>query len=281
MSFQAKFECNSSNHFSYDTAKIEASGSTLRLLDLGAGTYTTTNPYIECMFRFSMTFISGFAATKSTPATTEIKYQILVNQRAIYFNTTSGLWQYAANLDGVPLYTEANTEAQISANLPAIWADLGFAVNDSLWLGLRIFLHSDDGLARPTITDITFSGSMQYLSPATISECLITAYASDLLGDAYSYDSTKPMTLQVKNERAFMHGSKLIRPFTKTATFNSSGVAQLSVIETETPGEYLDFSIVYYEGPSKKQIRFNPAYVPNSATKTLNQIAQVRLSDAG
>lgn len=275
MSFSSVMTFDTSGELSFDSTLAEVSGGLVRLLDLGGATYSTANPTVETQHQLMATSLSSFAHSASIGAGTQIKYQLLVNGTAYYYNSSTSLWTAATGAN----YTEANTQSEVNSNLATLLSQL--SITQSFYLKVRVFLHSDAGSARPTLTSVTWGYGMSYLSPPTISECSITAYLSDLLGDAYSYDSTKPVTLHVSNHRAFMHGSKLIRPFTKTAAFNSSGVATISIIETETIAEYLEFFITYYEANALRRIRFNNAYVPNTPTRTLNQVTTVTTVDWG
>lgn len=106
-----------------------------------------------------------------------------------------------------------------------------------------------------------------------ITLCTITASLHDLVDAAVA--ASLEAKLYVKAPRGFMHGSTAIGPFEKSIAF-TSGSASLPVIETETPGEKLTFYITYKEGKATRVINFLPAIVPNTATKNLSEITQVR-----
>lgn len=86
-------------------------------------------------------------------------------------------------------------------------------------------------------------------------------------------------TLHIKNERSFVHGVKVIGPFELVATFNDSGVATVSCIETTTPSEALTIFITLLEGTSTKVINFRPAIIPNTASADLTSISTVSPGD--
>lgn len=106
-----------------------------------------------------------------------------------------------------------------------------------------------------------------------ITLCTISATLKDLTDVAAS--SSLEAKLYVKAPRGFMHGTTLIGPFEKSASF-SSGSVSLQVIETTTPGEKLEFFVTLKEGKSTRVIHFLPAMVPNEASKNLSEITQVR-----
>ena len=153
------------------------------------------------------------------------------------------------------------------------------SISGSFYLRVRVFLHSN-GSARPALTSFGISYRLDYNDQDALSECLVTCYVKDLLGD-FTYDSAYPITLYVKNDRAFMHGNNLIQPFTKSVNFDSDGYAQISLIETESVAEQVQFFVTYFEGLYKKTIRFLPAEIPNIATANLNEISQVSEIDVG
>lgn len=114
-----------------------------------------------------------------------------------------------------------------------------------------------------------------------INECTITAYLMNLEGDVPTIDLSNPPKLLISNDRSFQHGNNVIAPFTKEAAFNASGVATISIIETETVGEELEFVITIPVGKGSRSIFFETAIVPDEAARDLDQITVVRQSDFG
>ena len=115
----------------------------------------------------------------------------------------------------------------------------------------------------------------------SISECAITAYLKDILGDNFTVDPTNPPKLHVSNSRGFMHGNNLIVPNTKSVAFNASAEATISVIETASVGEKMQFNITIPDGRSIRNVMYEPAVIPNEATKDLNEIAKAKSFDYG
>jgi hypothetical protein len=272
--FQGKFQYDTAAHFTFDATKVEVSGSTVRLKDLGGATYAITNPTVTSQFRVPFTTITAFAHTASTPAGSQIKYCLRIDQVDYWYNSTSAAWEES---DGT--YSQANTQSEISAALTTLVADLSLSGNH--WVTVKAFLHSDAGTARPTLTDVTVTATQVDGAADEIDECLISAYLTDLFGADYVHDPDFPVRLNVKNHRPFFHGNRLVRPFLKSVAFNSSGYAEISIIETESIGENLEFFITYYEGPSLKQVLLTRNQVPNQATASLSEIAVVQSDDVG
>lgn len=272
--FQGKFQYDTTAHFTFDATKVEVSGSTVRLKDLGGATYSTSNPTVTSQFRIPFTTITAFAHTASTPAGSEVKYTLRIDGTDYWYNASDATWEESAGT-----YAQSNTQAEISAALATLVSDLSLSGNH--WLTVKAFLHSDAGSARPTITDVTVTASHTEEAADAINECLISAYLTDLFGADYVHDPDFPVRLNVKNHRPFFHGNSLVRPFLKSVDFDSSGYAEISIVETETVGENLDFFITYYEGPTLKQVPLTRNQVPNQATASLSEIAIVRSDDVG
>ena len=274
MSFTTKFTFDDATHFTFDSDLIEVSGGTIRLLDLGGATYSTANPSVTTQFRFMATDFNSFAETTSVSGSDAVKYILKINGVNYWYNATSTDWEES---DGT--YSQSNTGSVINTNATTLKADIG--LTGFFYVDVTAFLHSDDGSTRPTLTDLTVGTDFVELSPTAISECVVTAYLRDLLGDVPTLTASQPATLYVKNNRTFMHGETLVVPFTKSAAFNSSGVASLSVIETATPGEKVEWGVSYFDGNSRKFVYFEPAEIPNEASAALSSIASVRTNDVG
>lgn len=272
MSLQTVITYNAANELSFDTLKVEVSGGLVRLKDLGGATYATDNPTVETQSRLLATVLSSFAHTASQPAGSNVKYQLIIGNTPYYFNTLTSLWAEATGA----VYAQSNTQTEINANLGTLFS--GLSIVQSIFVRVRIFLNSN-GTALPSVTSNTWGYSMLYLSPAAIAECEISCNLADLLGADYIPPADKPVTLYVKNDRSFMHGSKLILPFTKKVVFDSDGHAAISIIETETVAEFLEFFILYYENNTLRTIRFVEAQVPNAPSRTLDQISRVLTVD--
>lgn len=272
MSLQTVITYNAANELSFDPLKVEVSGGLVRLKDLGGATYATDNPTVETQSRLLATSLASFAHTASQPAGATVKYQLIIGNTPYYFNTLTSLWAEATGAN----YSESNTQTEINANLGTLFS--GLSIVQSIFVRVRIFLNSN-GTALPSVTSNTWGYSMLYLSPAAIAECEISCNLADLLGADYIPPADKPVTLYVKNDRSFMHGSKLILPFTQKVEFDSDGYAAISIIETESVAEFLEFFILYYENNTLRTIRFVEAEVPNAPSRTLDQITRVLAVD--
>lgn len=272
MSFLSQTLYDAAAHFSFDSTLVEVSAGVIRLKDLGGAVYSTANPAIDTQHQIQVSALSGMTESKSVAGSDQVKYQLLVNGIARYFDTGASSWKTS---DGS--YAQSNTAAEINSNASTLAS--GLSLSAPFYLRLRALLHSNDGTTRPSLTSTTLTYTNVYGAPVAIAECLIYGYLSDLLGDLPAYDATKPVTFWVKNSHSFFHGSKFIRPTGKSAAFNSNGYMELSVIETETPGEFMEFSLTYYEGNHLKSVKLVNAIVPNQPTLPLSQITVTKDTD--
>lgn len=275
MAFQTVLDYVNANSFDYDGALIEISGGSIRLKDLGGATYSTANPSITTQHRTMAINFEGYSQTATIPALTQIKFCAVVNDINYWYNSSNARWEVS---DGT--YAQSNTGAELNTHGPAMFVDIGILVI-AAYMRLKVFLHSDNGTARPTLTQSTISFLFENETPTLISECVLTAYLGDLLGDVPTYDSTKPTTLYVACDRGFFHGNKFIFPFTKTVDFDIDGIATMSLIETETPGVKLSFAISYFDGNSRKMTKLFSAMVPNTAAAALDTVTVPRYVDYG
>lgn len=264
---------NSASELSFDTALVEVSGSVVRLKDLGGATYSTAQPPVRTQHRVLASSISGLSATLSEPALTSVKWQITIDGVAYYWSGDTLLWTQATSSAGGVSFSETSSLSELSTNLGTLLSEL--AITGSFALGFIVFLKSNNGTARPSVTSITVTYALTYLAGSSISECAISGNVINLLGDAYNPGSSTPAKLCIKNGRSFMHGNKLVLPFEKTATVGSDGTFSIQVIETETVAEKLEIYLQYYENSSLRVIRFIPAMIPNSPTRTLDQVSDV------
>lgn len=272
MGFAIDIDFGTSSQLSFDTTLVEVSGGQVRLKDLGGTTYSTANPSVEMQHQLQVSNVTAFDELSNVSGSDLVKYQLLINGSAYWFS--AGTWQAA---DGT--YAEANTRDEIDTNLGTLVTDL--SIGQPFYFNFRVFLHSASGSTRPRLTTVAVHYTHVYQTAGTLSECLLYAYLSDLLADAYTYDSTKPVTFVVACSRAFFHGNRLIRPFAKSAAFDSNGYMSLSVIETATPGVALEFYLTYYEGNSKKSVKLFNAQVPNASSRAVSEVTSVRDQDAG
>lgn len=268
MSYDTNLSYDDAASFNFDPAFVAVVASTLKLKDLGGGTFTTTPQLITSQFRTPSSGLTGFTETVATPSGTAITYQIVLNEVAVFWNSVSEVWMPVVNT-----FTDANTHSQINTNAATLFSDL--AVFETAYLGLNVILTTTNASATPAVAANDILSSFANGNPTSINQCLVYAYLSDLVGGLPINALSKPISLIVSSEAAFLHGSKLILPFSKEVFFNSDGYVQILLIETQTPGIEIGFAFKYYDGFSATNVRLFNAIVPNVATRGINSLTTV------
>lgn len=273
MSFSTIVTYGTSTELTFNTIFVEVSGGLVRLKDLGGAVYSTSDPAVTMANQLMLTTLNTFSAVTSVSGSDSVQFQLTVNGTLYWWSSVASAWQAS---DGT--LAQSSTAAQINTNGSTLISGLGLTT--PAYLSVRAILHSATGSTRPSLTSVTIGYADVVPTTTAMNLNTVYVYLKDLLG-ATQYNSSQPAILYVKNDRVFYHGNNLILPFTKTATFNSLGYASIAVIETTTPNESLKFAISYYEGLSRKEMRFNPAVVPNSASTSLSGFATVQTADFG
>lgn len=223
--------------------------------------YATDDPTILVKGGFEVDSLSGFITTNSIVGSDDIRYIMRVNATDFYWDGTE--WTES---DGT--YAQANTEADVLANVGAF--------DKEGTLQLKAFLHSDDGTTTPTLTDVTIDYSFTNAAGLPIPECNVIANLEDLLQDVTDF-TTINAVFWVESKATFSHTGQIVYPFKFSQAFDAAGEAQLSVIETTTVSQKLDFYITY-TGPdgNARRIQFEPVEVPNQASINLTNLTNVR-----
>lgn len=272
MSYSLTINYDSTSNFTFDSTKVEIASSTLRLKDLGGGTYTTTPQLVTSQNRFALSALSSFSESSTLPSNTSVSYQIILGSSAYYWNSVTSLWTATTSGDS----TKTNSASVINSHASTLISDL--AILTPQFFGLNVFLATTSISARPVLTSNTLGYSWAEQTASAPNECVITGYLMDLLGDV---PASVDAVLLVSCDRGFFHGAHLIQPFTKQFAFNSSGVVTASIIETATPGVKLNFSIVYSDGISTKTTRLFSAIVPNQSAININNLSTCYPYDFG
>lgn len=274
MSYSSTFTYDSATSLTFDPTIVEVASGTVRLKDLGGGTYSITNPVVTSQYQIMASALTSFTQSATTPANTSVQYQLVIDGQNYWHDPAQAKWVLAT--DG---FAQSNSASDINANASTLFSDLALLV--SQYIGLRVFLHTSDATARPVLTQNTVGYTWVNGNPAVISQCLLFGYLSDLLGQQPAFNALKPINFVVSSEASFMHGSRFVLPFTKTASFDSSGYVSISVIETTTPGIPLSFGFTYYDGNSIAFAKLFNAIVPNTPTCSINNLSSLQKVNFG
>lgn len=268
MSYSQTITYNSAASLNFDTSLVEVSGGTVRLKDLGGGVYSLANPVVTSQHQDMMSALSSFVQSATTPANTAVKYQLVINAVSYWYSSVLGRWTASDET-----FSESNTAAEINTNAPDLFTDLALLLPQ--YIGLRIFLSTTSASARPVLTSNTLGYTFTNGNPAVISQCLLYAYLSDLLGGSTIPSPAHPIRLNVSCDHAFLHGSRLVLPFTQSVEFDTNGYAEISVIETATPGVPLNFTFTFSDGRSTQTAKLFNQIVPNTPTIGINELSTV------
>lgn len=147
MSFVKTIDFTNSDHWTFDADLVEIASDVLGLLLIGTGpnSYDLTNPMAEYNYFFGADSISAVSITQSATGSDVVGYIVSVNGVDKYWNGSA--W---ATSDGT--YSQSSTSAQLTSNIATL---LGAATDYKI--GLKIFLHSNNGTSTPSVTSIAFS----------------------------------------------------------------------------------------------------------------------------
>lgn len=268
MSYSQTITYDASASLNFDSTLVEVSAGTLRLKDLGGGTYTLTNPVVTSQHQNMLSALSTFTQVATLPANTAVQYQLVLDGQEYWYNSVAAAW---GESDGS--FTQSNLASAINSHASTLFSDLGLLV--SQYVGLRIFLSTTNASNRPVLTSNTIGYTWSNGNPAVISQCLIFGYLSDLLGGPALPSTAHPINLTVSCDHAFLHGSRLVLPFSQSAAFDNTGYVELSVIETATPGIPLNFAFTYYDGRSLTTAKLFNVIVPNTPTLSIDSLSTV------
>jgi hypothetical protein len=111
-----------------------------------------------------------------------------------------------------------------------------------------------------------------------INTCTITGNVKNLLGS-----NVVGATIRVSTLAPFIHssGPAFIAGEISSVTTDASGNFSVAVIETETPGVKLNFTLEYYDGVSAKKQKSYAVVVPNTATAELSSLISATAAVAG
>lgn len=266
MSYSETISYNAAGSLSFDATLVEVASSTLRLKDLGGATYSLTNPKVTTQHQNTLSSLTSFSEVSTKPSNTEITYQLVLNGNPYFWNTVTSLWTLS---DGT--YVESSTASVINAAVGTLFSDLSLLTPQ--FLSLNIFLHTSVTGSRPVLTSNTIVYAWTNSAASAISNCMLTGYLSDLVGNGAGLTLPSYVKLQISCDRGFFHGNHFVRPFTKTFTFDANGYVSASVIETATPGVKLGFSIVYDDGISTYSSKLYSEIVPNQPQADLSTIS--------
>lgn len=230
------------------------------------GSYTTSNPVVFMLPAIAITAsaIASFLETAQYAAPDAIGYILNINGVDYYFNGT--IWTTSSGA-----YAQSNTAAVVNSNLAA--STLATLLGTGATILVKVLLHSGTGASTPLLSGISLTYTFVAIKPANPVLTRVYVWLKDILDVDVS--STSNAQLGVVNNSGFKYGSFFIVPFSKQVAFDANGLAQIDLVETQTPGVYLNFAVTYQDGKNIKQVSFLPCMVPNSGAAALTSMTTV------
>lgn len=229
--------------------------------------YVTTNPTISTNSTFLTDQLLSFSEVVTASGGDNIQYIIIAAGVDKYWDGAA--W---SNSDGT--YAQSNTASDINTNVSTL--DVSSGQN----ISVKAFLHSATGATTPSLTSVTITYSFYAPAPSPINECEVYCNLEDILQDVADF-TTINATFYAQNKAAFAHTTNdtVIFPFTYSTPFDSTGYADLSVIETASvEGATIDFYIEYtLSSGATKRVAFEPVQVPDQSTVNIVSIANIRV----
>lgn len=268
MSYSETINYDSTGALTFNTSLVEVASSTLRLKDQGGVTYTLLLQQVTSQRAFALSALTSFTETSTLPAGTSINYQVVLGGVNYYWNSTTSKWALA---DGDT--TKVSSASVINTNAAALFSDLAILVPQ--FLSLNVFLKTTNASNRPVLTSNTIGYSWADQTSAVPNQCVVSGYLMDLTGTVPTYNAASLVQFVVSCDRPFLHGSRLIEPFTKKFSFDANGHFSASLIETATPGVKLKFGLTFYDGTSIWDQPLFSAIVPNQSAINLNNLTSI------
>lgn len=132
------------NNFDYDDTVVEIINNSAKLLNLGSGVYSTSNPYIEAKMVVYHEGLVGFSADETIAGSDSITY-IISKENYWYY------WDGAAWSISDETYAQSNISSDISTNFTTFFDS---TTEYKTIMKVRMFLHSDAGTTTPSLSDI-------------------------------------------------------------------------------------------------------------------------------
>lgn len=237
--------------------------------------YTLTPQVITTQHVNSLSALSSFAESSTTPANTTISYQIVLNGLIYWWNPTLAKW---APSDST--VAQSSSATVINSQASTLISDLALLTNQ--FFTLRIWLSTTNINNTPTLTSNTIGYSWVNSNPSTINSCTISANLKDLAGLVPLPTSTTTAALVIGSPIGFFHSGNFVEPFSKSFQFSTvDGSLSASVIETATPGQKLNFSITFWDGQSVRSVKMVNAIVPNQPSILLSNLTSPVQFDFG
>jgi hypothetical protein len=146
--------------------------------------YPTTNPKIKLSSAIIISEILTLTPTVTVPATTAIKYTVVKDNTEYWWNTAAGVWEEVINA-----YVHSNDLTDILNNIDALFIQKSY-------FNLCMYLHSDDGLARPAVSGLALTYNANAIVPEIPERCRV--FGTVLNGSTGEPQANATVTVKLK-----------------------------------------------------------------------------------
>lgn len=181
---------------------------------LTAQDYPVTNPMVECNDEFLTDALVSFAETSVKVGLDEIKYIVVVEGVDYYWDGLA--WSVSAGT-----YAESNTVAEINTNAASL-------LTLSNTIGIKIFLHSDDGSTTPEISNLDVTYSYGGEIPDTIDQVTVSGH----LMNSANLPVTTPFVVFLLADKVLYKTNVMLVRSIVTVTPNAQGFWEVDLVDT-------------------------------------------------
>lgn len=216
--------------------------------------YSTDAPTIDSAPVVRSDTLYSFAAVSSATGSNDVKFLWVINDQPTYWDGTN----WVASIGDI---TQSNSATEINDNVSALNIESGAD------LYLRAFLLSATGQSTPDLTSATVE--YDFASPALVdpSECIVYSTVRDILGEDIA-----GAKLIVTPSGSYFYGDQLILPIPRTATTDSLGRFEISLVETVSVSKTYLFQIQYGPKSARITLDLGTASVPNQQSINLSDL---------
>lgn len=216
--------------------------------------YSIYKPSIVMASGQNLKNLSSFAESVTKPATTDIKYVLVVDSIEKFWNGSA--WAVSSGA------AQSNTAAEILANVTTLGTGSGVS------LKIKAYLISTNGNVRPVITSNTIIYDFFAGIPASLPTCVVYGWLKDVAGVAKNGVQVEARLI---TQESYASVPATVMGLTaKTATTNAAGYWEIPLVDTVTMGVGVKYQFTFTYSPDYIAIA-NKA-VPAAASALYNTL---------
>lgn len=204
--------------------------------------------------------------TVTKPAGTDVKYALCVNGVLKYY-------------DGNAWVDSDESEAQLNSIVELNNFDKLLLESNTLIKPVAFLI--SDGDETPELSELSLEYNLSPELSEDVNEAIVSLRLDDLSQD--SFKGQLQGVLRAVPYGMFQIGDKIILDEEIVASFDSNGVAQMNLVQTEGTGSKVEFIAEINLNGKERKIRFEPVEIPNLSLVNLLSITKTKsmgLNDA-